>query len=196
MARFKHVLMAAAFAPLVILSAVACDDETNTESSASQGSIDAVTLRVQRDEMMYANLTIDSLELHPMSEALAEGTIETTFAPRTRTAIRLYALTDWDDSLAADAATLRGHAVDLLQALADEDIEAAAAASDELHDGQHEFSEAVWAVLAADLPADAGGVEDHEETPEPSGSEETESTPDATETQASDDSTPEAAVTP
>jgi hypothetical protein len=158
----------AAFAAITVIAgiAVACgDDDADSSSNTSQETIDAVNARMQRNEMLFAVVTMRSLGLHDMDESLAAGTIESSFSGNTRTAIRLFALTDWDPSLAADAEELRGHAVDLLKALEDEDVDAAAAAAKELHDGEHDFSNEVWAILAADLPADAGGVEAHDDEP-------------------------------
>ncbi len=174
MFRIKHAVIAAALISIVAFGA-ACSDDAKTESSASQSDIEALNARVERIDMMHAVIGLSKLGLHDMAVALEEGTIESSFAPNTRTAIRLLALTEWPDDLAADAETVRGHAVDLLKALQDEDVDAAAGAAAALHDSEHDFSNDAWAILAAGLPPDAGGVEapdEGSETPEAGETEE------------------------
>ncbi|MEX2246451.1 MAG: hypothetical protein WEC75_07165 [Dehalococcoidia bacterium] len=161
-----HVLLLAALVSVLALFAAACDDNEATSSSTpSQQSVDALAARVERNEMLFAVITIGTLPLHNMDEALdAGGPIESNFIPDTREAIRLLALTDWSSDLADEADLVRIHAVDLLAALEDDDVETAAGHAHDLHEGAHDFSAAVWAVLAASLPPDAGGEEEHEET--------------------------------
>jgi hypothetical protein len=181
----KNAVLAALFVSVVALAGAACNDDADSNSSASQAEITEVSNRIQRNEMLYALTTLSTLGLHAMDESLAEGTIDSSFARNTRTAIRMFALTNWDATLQEDAETLRGHAVDLLAALNDEDVEAAADAAHELHEGEHDFSDAAWAIVAKDLPPDAGGVEEHEE--EPAGTPGAEGTPSASTTEAADD---------
>lgn len=171
MARLKNVLLSAALIGALGVFAAACDDDAETQNNAQQSDVDAlqasideVNARLSRDEMMYAIIEINSLGLHEMNEGLLAGNIETSYAPNTRTAIRLLALTDWSDDMQADADAIHDHAVDALQALEDENVEAAAAAATELHEGYHAFTDKVWREVAADLPADAGGVEAHDDS--------------------------------
>jgi hypothetical protein len=195
LARLKYALIAAVLLPILGLAAVACDDDNSNSadgsSNASQQSVDELSLKVQRNEEMQALLTLSGLGLHGMDESLAAGTIDTTFRGKARTAIRVLALTDWEQQFSGDAATLQGHATDLYKALGDEDVEKAATAAHELHEAEHDFDDAVWAVLAAELPADAGGVEEEHEADE---------TPEAGSTPADDhgnnSETPEAEATP
>lgn len=195
MFRIKHAVIAAALLSAMALAA-ACSDDANTDSSAQQSDIDALNARIERLDMMHAVIGLSKLGLHDMDESLAAGTIESSFSSNTRTAIRLLALTEWPSDLAADADTVEGHAVDLLKALADEDVDAASDAATALHDGEHDFSDEVWAILAADLPADAGGVEAHDESGETPAAgetagadhdEEAEETPAADESPAADE---------
>lgn len=160
MFRFKYAVIAAALLSVMAI-AVACGDDAETDSSAQQSDVEALNARVERVEMMHAVIGLSKLGLHDMDVALQEGTIESSFSGNTRTAIRLLALTEWSPEFEDDAAAVEGHAVDLLRALEDEDLDAASAAALELHDTEHDFSAAVWAVLAADLAPDAGGVESH-----------------------------------
>jgi hypothetical protein len=196
LARLKYVLLAGALLAALGIFAAACDDDAESQNNAQQSDVDRLTqsinelnTRVSRDEMMYAILQINSLGLHDMDEGLKAGTIESSYAPNTRTAVRLLALTGWTPDLKPEADTLHGHAVDLLKALEDEDIDAASAAATELHEGAHQFTDKVWAVVAADLPPDAGGVAAHDD--------EEEGTPAAGETPSGDHAeTPAAGATP
>ncbi len=166
MASLKHGIMLAALVPLTLLFAAACDDGADSSSSASQSSIDEASARIQRNEQMAAVLEMDKLELHDMSDSLALGTVDASFVPNTRTAIRVFALTNWDPSLKADATELQTHATDLLKALETQFMADAARHAFELHELAHDFGEDVWRILAKDLPEDAGGVGEHEDAPE------------------------------
>ena len=197
MARLKYVLLAGALLAALGIFAAACDDDAESQNNAQQSDVDRLTqsinelnTRVSRDEMMYAILQINSLGLHDMDEGLKAGTIESSYAPNTRTAVRLLALTGRTPDLKPEAATLHGHAVDLLKALQDEDIDAASAAATELHEGAHQFTDKVWAVVAADLPPDEGGVAPHDD-------DEEDGTPVAGETPSGDHAeTPAPGATP
>lgn len=166
MASFKHGIMLAALVPVTLLFAAACDDGADSSSSASQSSIDEASARIQRNEQMAAVLEMDKLGFHDMEESLANGTVDASFVPNTRTAIRVLALTNWDSSLKADATELHMHATDLLKALETEFMADAARHSLELHELAHDFEDDVWRILAKDLPEDAGGVGEHEDAPE------------------------------
>jgi hypothetical protein len=168
--RFKHAVIAAALLSTMAFAA-ACSDDGETGNTAQQSDIDTLNARVERLDMMHGIIGLSKLGLHDMDESLAEGTIESSFSGNTRTAIRLLALTEWSGDLDTDAETVEGHAVDLLRALADEDVDAAADAAAALHDSEHDFSNEVWAVLAADLAHDAGGVEAHDEGETPAAGE-------------------------
>jgi hypothetical protein len=198
LARLKGVLVSAVLVATLGLLAAACDDDAETNSNAQQSDVDALETRVdevsanlQSTEEMYAVLTLGTLELHGMDEGLNDtGTIESSYAPNTRTAVRVLALTDWSDTLQPDATAVHDSAVELLQALEAEDVEAAKTAATELHEGAHEFTDKVWSEIAADLPPDAGGPEEEHE--------EGEETPAAGETPAqhSEEETPAAEATP
>jgi len=176
MTRLTYVLLSGALVLGLALAGAACTDDDGAESNsnASQQSVDDISARVQRNEMMHAIIELDSLGLHDMDETLnGTGEIDPSFAPKARTAVRLLALTDWG-SHQADADAAHEQAVALLQALEDEDVEAAADAASGLHDLEHDLSAAVWNELAADLPPDAGGPQEHDggsRTPEPGATE-------------------------
>ena len=166
MPNFKHALLAMAIAPLLGIMAVACDDdpEAESESSASQESIDTLSARVQHNEMMFYTSAIRDAQLHAMDEALnATGVIESTYIPNTRGAIRLLALTDWPAEFQEDADAVHDVAVELLAALEDDDAAAAAPLATELHDAEHDFNATVTNELVKDLPPDEGGPEEHDD---------------------------------
>lgn len=164
MALRKAGFLLAAIVPVALIFAVACGDDADTSDSASQASVDELGARVQYNEEMAAVLKLEELGLHDIDDSLQEGKIEPSFAPSTRTAIRVLALTNWSAEFEEDAATVQEHATDLLKALEDENVDEARRHATELHELGHDFTEAVWAVLAKDLPADAGGAEPHDDS--------------------------------
>jgi hypothetical protein len=186
----RTALFVAATVALIAGLATACTDDADSESSASQETVQQLTTRVQRNEMLTALLAIDDLPMHDMNEAILDGEVESSFIPDTRELLRLLAITDWDPSLAEDADAVADHAAELLAALDANDIEAAGDHSTATHEGWHNFTVAAWDLLVADLPEDRGG---------PSGDDDhgDETTPmaDGTATDDHDDS-PEAVETP
>jgi hypothetical protein len=179
----KRALLTTCAIGALALSAAACNDDgddAESNDNASQESIDALALRVERNEQLFALTAMGQLGLHDMDEGLNDtGTIESSYTPNTRRAVRLLALTDWGQ-FQDDAEDLRAHAETLLTALQDEDIEAAKDAAHELHEGEHEFSRAVMNELVKDLDPDLGGPEIEEESSEtPADGHGTEESPEA-----------------
>jgi hypothetical protein len=162
-------LLVAGLSVALAAVAAACDDNNNDNAAGVNGNannpsnerVDALAERMQRNEMMYGIILIDGLGLHEMDEEIAEGDLQFYHTPTIRTLIRLLALTDWSDELQADADALREEAVLLLAALRDGDAEAAAPHAQDAHEGWHDFSDAVWEVLAGHIPADEGGPAGH-----------------------------------
>lgn len=190
MLTFRRSVLAVAFLVVAAGMAAACsgDDTTKTangSSTASQASIETLSARVQRNEMLFAAVNIGALPLHDMDESIAAGNVDAKFVPMTRSAVRFLALTNWSSDLKADADAVHAHAVDLLKALDDGNVAAATDPAHELHEGWHEFLDRLWGVLAKDLPADAGGVSGHHE----------ESTTPAAGTTTSAGTTPKAGAT-
>jgi hypothetical protein len=204
----RTALVVLAVVALIGALTAACTDNADSESSASQESVEQVMARVQRNEMITTLLTIGDIPLHDMDESIAAGTIESNFIPDTREALRLLALTEWDSALADDAEAIRASAAELLAALRDGDVDAAAEPSAALHEGWHQFESDAWDVITADLPPGEGGPEpeedDHGEggmTPtadETPGDDHGGETPaaDATDDDHGDDAPPEAESTP
>lgn len=159
MVRPRMLVALAVLVPALAMLAAACSDSADSKNSAAQANVDRIDARVQRNEMMSAIITLDGLPLHEMDVSLAASTVESAFVPDTRTAIRMLKLTNWVDELKDDADKLHGEAVNLLKALEADNVDAAKAPAHNLHEGAHEFHRAVWAVLARDLPSDAGGPE-------------------------------------
>jgi hypothetical protein len=164
MPHLKHLLVAVVALPLLAITAYACADDNDAEgeSGASQESIDALATSHQMSSMMYSSIMMSSLGLHDIDEELnATNEIDPGYVPAIRTLVRLTSLTDWHSSLDEDAEALNASSVAFLQALQDGDVEGAKPLAGEVHDLEHDFSGAVWEIVAADLPADAGGVEAH-----------------------------------
>jgi hypothetical protein len=143
--------------------------------------------------MMFYTLAIRSAGLHDMDESLnGTGTIESSYIPNTRAAIRVLALTNWPAEFAEEADGVEAIAVELLEALEADDAEAAAPLAAELHEAEHEFNERVTNELVKDLPPGAGGPEEHDDsatTPEAGATEEGED-------HSEEDATPVAEATP
>jgi hypothetical protein len=175
---FKRALfMTCAIAALAI-GAAACDDDgddAESNSNASQESIDALSATVTENEQFSSLLAFGTLSLHAMDEDLNEtGVIESSYAPNTTKLIRILALTDWGQ-FQDDAEDLRSHAEALLTALHDEDIETAKTEATEVHDREHDFNKLVMNELVKDLDPDLGGpdLEEHEGGSETPGADET-----------------------
>ncbi len=184
-----RTLVAAFALPAIVLGAAACDsgndDTAQKDSAALQASITALqteiadsSVRVQRNEILQALVTIDGLRLHEIDEALneADAAIDPTFVPRTRLFIRMQSLTSWPDELTAEGQNVLAAGIELLKALEDGDVEAAKGPATAVHEGSHEFNEQAWNVAVEGLPADAGGSEPNDE--------EANGTPEAGETPA------------
>lgn len=153
---------------LAVAGAACNDDGSNTadgSSNASQQTVDQLSDRMERNEMLFAYISIGNIPLHEIDDTLngEGGPIEATFAPDVREFVRIMALTNWDDELAAEAETVRQAGLDLLAALEDGDAEAAKPLAPGMHNGWHDFSEKVFAAVAEGLPPEEGGPEPHEE---------------------------------
>lgn len=166
-------LMLTAFAGGVLFAAAACGGSTtknaDSSSTASQQSIDALTSRVQQDELLNAWVTLSALPLHDQDTSVQNGTIDGKYVPTLRTLIRVLALTPWPSDLQADATAFHDEAVTLFKDLnAGKTADQVKAQSSALHDHFHEFTPKVGDEAAKDLPADAGGPEgshDNSSTP-------------------------------
>ncbi len=145
------------------LLAAACSSDSkqaDSSSSASQASIDELTQRVQRNEMLNAWVTISALPIHDLDEELQSGTIDSKYVPTLRTLIRVLALTDWTNDIKPEMTSYHDDAVKLFQAMnAGKSADDLKEMSNALHEHQHEFPSTVGNVIAAGLPADAGGPE-------------------------------------
>jgi hypothetical protein len=169
--RWRGVLLACAAAALVLTAAACGDDDADStsadsSSSAQQGDVDAITARVQRNEVLLALKAIGDLPLHDMDVAINEGEAGSRDLPNARTAVRYLALSDWPAELEGDVATLQEAAAALVRALDEGDIEAAKQPATDLHEGWHDFSNEAWAAVAGGLPAEAGIESSHEEESE------------------------------
>jgi hypothetical protein len=161
MAARKHAMIILAILSIAAVFVTACGDDTkdaSSSTSASQASIDELTARIQRDEMLTAWITVSNLPLHDLDEELQGGTINGKYVPTLRTLIRVLALTDWTSDTKPVATKLHDEAVILLQALdAGKDAAALKDLSAAMHDAAHPFGPTIGNAIAKDLPANAGG---------------------------------------
>jgi hypothetical protein len=148
-----------AVAAMLALAAAACgSNNAQSESIASQASIDELAARVQQNQMLNAAITISGLPIHEMDTAAQSGTIDNKYVPTARMLVRVTALTDWTPDLASDAMKMHDDSARLLKGLdAGEDIDAIKPLSQAVHEDWHTFTEEVWNVVAKSLPADEGG---------------------------------------
>lgn len=185
----KAGILLAAIVPVALIFAVACSDDADSDSSASQASIEELSARVQRNEQVMALNEIGKTGLHDIEVTLAAGTVEPWMVPNTRTAVRMLGLTDWGNA-SEDAETVESHGRDLLQALADGDLAAAQESATLLHDSSHDFTDSMWLTLTEDLrigePDDHGDDEDEDD----------DHSDDEEDDDHSDDETPSAEATP
>lgn len=166
MLNIKLSLLGLTVALVVSIIGAGCsgDADTNTavgSSSASQTSVDTLSASLQLTDMKYAAVTIGGLPVHEMDTAAQSGKIDGKYVPTARTLVRVLALTDWTPSLKDTAAKFHDDVVALLKALDAGTIDGVKAASQAAHEDWHTFPGDIWAVVAKDLPADAGGPEKH-----------------------------------
>lgn len=193
--RLRRALLAAALFSAIAWAGAACDDDgDDDDDEASQEAVATLTARVERDEMLQGVLAIDGLDLHGMAETIADGTLESSHAPTTRTLVRILGLSQWG-ALQDDADALRGHATDLLAAIEDNDLATAQEHAPEMHEAAHQFTTDVWADLTKSMPELPGG-DGHGATP--GADDHGSATPGADATPADEhgDMTPAAGATP
>lgn len=162
MAAHKQTIIIAAILATAMVIAAACGGSStkNIDSStaASQQSIDQLTTRVQRDEMLNAWVTISNLPMHDFDATLQGGKIDGKYLPALRTVIRELALTGWASELQQPMAKFHDDAVALLQGLnSGKEATALKDLSSAVHKDADAFGSTVGDVVAKDLPADAGG---------------------------------------
>jgi len=156
----RGVLLFAALALSAAVLAAACggSDSSATSDPTTQAALDALTLRVQRDEMLNAWITISNLPVHDMDTSVQGGKIDGKYVPTLRTAIRVLALTGWTADLKASTTKFHDDAVVLLQALnAGKTAAEVKDLSTAAHEDWHLFGTGAGNAVAKDLPADAGG---------------------------------------
>jgi hypothetical protein len=157
----RRALLLAALAVSAAAFAAACGGSSSSDATSdptAQAALDALTLRVQRDEMLNAWITISNLPVHEMDTAVQGGKIDGKYVPTLRAAIRVLALTGWTDDLKASTTKFHDDAVALLQALnAGKTAAEVKDLSSAAHEDWHMFGTGVGNAVAKDLPADAGG---------------------------------------
>lgn len=167
--RWRGVFLACAAAGLALTAAACGDDGADSSSSAQQGDVDALSARIQRNEVMFAIKAIGDLPLHDMAQSIDAGDIPNDALPNTREVVRVTALTDWPDDLQTGADDIQAAAVALVQALDAGGGDAAQQPATDLHEAWHQFEHEAWAAIGHGLPPEAGiADEDHDagETPD------------------------------
>ena len=162
MAAYRHAMMLVAIVSIAALFVASCGGTTAKQAasstSASQGSIDDLATRVQRDEMLNAWVTISAMPLHDLDVSVQGGKIDGKYVPTLRTLIRVLALTNWTGDLTQFTTKMRTDAVALYQALnAGKDPADVKDLSAAMHKDGDASSGVVGDVIAKDLPSDAGG---------------------------------------
>ena len=161
MAAYKHAIIIAAILSIAAAFAAACGSDTKSavsSSSPAQQSIDDLTARVQRDEMLNAWVTISNMPLHDLDTELQGGKIDGKYVPTPRTLIRVLALTDWSSDLKQFTTTMHDDAVALFRGLNNgEEATALKDRSAAMHVDGDSFGATVGNVIGKDLPADGGG---------------------------------------
>lgn len=175
MPKLQHALLTLYIISVVAIFGAGCSGDSPAKSaggatSASQSSIDALNARVQLNDMRAAAITIASIPLHDYDTTAQTGKIDGKYLPAVRLLVRILALTDWSTPIKADASKFHDEAVTLLKALDSGDAESVKVPSATVHEHVHTFPNDIWAVVAKDLPVDAGGPEPHTDEASPAAS--------------------------
>jgi hypothetical protein len=158
----RRIMLLASVAALMSTLAAACGGSStkpaNGATSVSQQSVDQLTARIQRDEMLHAWVAISNLPVHDLDVTLQGGKIDGKYVPTLRTLIRLLALTEFTPAVQPTATQLHDDAVSLFTAM-NSGLEPAKlqTMSMTVHNEFDKFSPALGDEVAKDLPANAGG---------------------------------------
>jgi hypothetical protein len=166
----RRVAPLIAAAATLSMLAVACGGDSNktasSSSSASQQSIDDLTSRVQRDEMLDAWIAIAAIPVHDLDQTLQGGKIDGKYVPALRTLIRELALTEFSPAVKPAAQQLHDDAAQLYQAMnSGQEPAQLQAMSATVHSEYDKFSPTLGNEVAKDLPANAGGPSGSSTTP-------------------------------
>lgn len=148
----RYAVLAAALLAITALAAACTDD--GEEAAPGLDPLAAITF-------------LDSVGLHGIDEAInEEGDIPDTAASDVRKAQAAVALGRWPDDLRDEAAALEQILGDLAAELEKESpsLDVAGDLAARSHDGQHDFSHAVWAHLReeAGQTVDGGAADGHD----------------------------------
>lgn len=175
MPKLQHALLTLCVISVVAFLGARCSGDSPAKSadgatSASQSSVDALNARVQLNDMRAAAITIAGIPLHDYDTTAQTGKIDGKYLPADRLLVRVLALTNWTEPMKDDANKFHDEAVALLKALDSGDPESVKAPSAVVHDHVHTFPNDIWAIVAKDLPADAGGPEQQPDESTPAAS--------------------------
>jgi hypothetical protein len=155
-------VLLASLAALISTFGAACGGSStktaNGATSVSQQSVDQLTTRVQRDEMLNAWVAISNLPVHDLDVTLQGGKIDGKYVPTLRTLIRLLALTEFTPAVQPAAMQLHDDAVSLSTAMnSGQEPARLQSMSTTVHNEYDKFAPALGNEVAKDLPANAGG---------------------------------------
>lgn len=112
-------------------------------------------------QIAIATYQMDNAGLHALDEATAAGQIPAGALGRVRKARIVVAATQWPESMRPLANEFIEHALHLEEALAAENVRAAAPHAHEVHELGHELSDAAYRWLAAASGTSAPGAHSH-----------------------------------
>ena len=111
--------------------------------------LDDAAAQVQANSLLIVGDYIDSAGFHSMAEDLAAGEFSGREAGQVEKVITAIDAVAWPDAISDAAASFRESLATLVEELEAEDVAAAAAAADAVHEGQHDISHAILGALGS-----------------------------------------------
>jgi len=109
----------------------------------------------QKAQVMSTIYHLDKVGFHGLEDSTKAGTIPAGALGNVRRARIQMMATDWPDSMKDMATKLGGHMMELEEALRTEVAARAAGPATEVHEIEHDLSEAVYQMLSGNAPAPA-----------------------------------------
>jgi hypothetical protein len=160
MAIWRIFVVGALVPTLLALGVAACGDDDDDDGDSEAGEAR------EADQLLHAALVtqvLDNAGFHDVEDSVADGEIP---ADARFTVLQMEALVraaDWPSELAEDALALADTMNEAAAAYDEGDAEAALEHAEAVHDGQHEFSEAVTTLLGESVGVEELTVHGEEE---------------------------------
>jgi hypothetical protein len=160
MAIWRIFVVGALVPTLLALGVAACGDDDDDDGDSEAGEAR------EADQLLHAALVtqvLDNAGFHDVEDSVADGEIP---ADARFTVLQMEALvraTDWPSELAEDALALADTMNEVAAVYDEGDAEAALEHAEAVHDGQHEFSEAVTTLLGESVGVEELTVHEEEE---------------------------------